>query len=135
MSLCPTASILIADANPATRGAWRTNLEMRGYEVVETGTGKSAMAVLRARVIDLAILELGLPDQDGLETIRLMRQEKIRSCILATSDARLSGYLRIARLLGACAAIAKPVEIDSLVDAVEDILAAKVCPEVPRLRQ
>lgn len=51
----------------------RTSLQARGYEVQAARDGSSALGLLRADGFDLVILDLGLPDMDGMEVLTRMR--------------------------------------------------------------
>ncbi len=73
MSSQPT--ILIVDDEPPIRRFLRTSLAAQDYRVVEAETGAAALQQLAAEKPDLVILDLGLPDVDGLELIRRIRQD------------------------------------------------------------
>ena len=66
--------ILVVDDEPAIRRFLRASLPAHGYEVFEAGTGREAVEGVRAHRPDLVILDLGLPDLDGVEVTRLLRE-------------------------------------------------------------
>jgi two-component system, OmpR family, KDP operon response regulator KdpE len=72
MSSQPT--ILIVDDEPPIRRFLRTSLAAQDYRVVEADTGVAALARLAEERPDLIVLDLGLPDIDGIELIRRIRQ-------------------------------------------------------------
>jgi two-component system alkaline phosphatase synthesis response regulator PhoP len=76
------ASILLVDDEPTILEALRFNLTREGYEVLTAGDGRTALALARGRRPDLIVLDLMLPDLDGLEVCRLLRQEKMATPIL-----------------------------------------------------
>jgi two-component system KDP operon response regulator KdpE len=68
------ARILIVDDEPAIRRFLRASLPAHGYVVFEARDGREAIEGVRAHRPDLVILDLGLPDLDGVEVTRLLRQ-------------------------------------------------------------
>ncbi len=65
--------VLIVDDDDTLRRALGINLKARGYEVLEAADGASALAVAARRPPDVVILDLGLPDLDGVEVILGLR--------------------------------------------------------------
>lgn len=64
--------LIVEDDQQLTR-ALRVNLEARGYQVQTTGTGSAALRVLASDPPDAVILDLGLPDLDGVDVIATLR--------------------------------------------------------------
>jgi two-component system KDP operon response regulator KdpE len=69
----PVARILIVDDENAIRRYLRAALSAQGYEVIEAATGKEALTAVVANHPDLIILDLGLPDMDGVEVTQQIR--------------------------------------------------------------
>jgi two-component system, OmpR family, KDP operon response regulator KdpE len=69
------ATILVVDDEPAIRRLLRTTLSAQNYRVVEAATGAEALAALQSQKPNLVIVDLGLPDIDGLEVIRQIRSD------------------------------------------------------------
>lgn len=67
------ATILIVDDEPPIRRLLRTSLVSQGFQVVEAANGAEALAETERSRPDLVILDLGLPDMDGSEVIRVLR--------------------------------------------------------------
>ena len=68
-------TILLVDDEPKIRELARDYLEHAGFAVVLAGDGRSALDQARTRRPDLVVLDLGLPEVDGLEVIRTLRRD------------------------------------------------------------
>jgi len=66
--------LLIVDDEPQIRRLLRVCLERSGYEVVEAATGQEGIDAAISRQPELVLLDLGLPDTDGLEVLRRLRE-------------------------------------------------------------
>lgn len=66
--------ILVIDDERAIRRYLRTSLAVHGHEVVEAATGQEGLDLVLARRPDLVVLDLGLPDIDGVEVTRRLRE-------------------------------------------------------------
>ena len=68
-----TATVLVVDDEPQIRRALRTNLSVRGYRVVEAGTGQAALTAVADHHPDVVLLDLGLPGLDGIDVLHGLR--------------------------------------------------------------
>ena len=68
------ATILVADDNWANLDLLSGLLQVEGYEVLCVMDGKQALQTLRSRPIDLILLDVMMPEQDGIETCRQLRE-------------------------------------------------------------
>jgi two-component system KDP operon response regulator KdpE len=112
MSAAPL-KILVVDDEPPIRKLLRMGLTSQGYEVLDAPNGKAALDLL-ARKPDLVILDLGLPDIDGLELLRRMRhrQEGLPIVVLSSRGDEAG---KVAALdLGADDYVTKPFGMDEL---------------------
>jgi two-component system KDP operon response regulator KdpE len=66
--------VLVIDDEPAIRRTLTAGLQARGYEVRTAGTGEEGLSILATHPPDLVILDLGLPDVDGVEVCRRLRR-------------------------------------------------------------
>jgi len=78
----PGARILLVEDDEATRLALARDLEGRGYVVDPAGDGRTALAHWEARRPDVVLLDLGLPDIDGLDVIRRIRREALTPIVI-----------------------------------------------------
>jgi two-component system KDP operon response regulator KdpE len=76
--------ILIIEDEPQMRRFLRVSLANSGYEVIEAGTGEAGLTEAAARNPDLILLDLGLPDQDGVAiTARLREWAKVPIIVIS----------------------------------------------------
>jgi len=74
--------ILVVDDEPSIVDAVATSLRYEGFEVEEASTGRAALAAAQERPPDLIVLDVMLPDLDGLEVTRRLRSDGVRSPVL-----------------------------------------------------
>jgi two-component system KDP operon response regulator KdpE len=70
----PRAHVLVVDDEPQIRRFLGISLRAQGYEAIEAADGRSALAALAAGGIDAIVLDLGLPDMDGRDVLRDLRE-------------------------------------------------------------
>lgn len=68
------SSILIADDEPSIRDLLRDVLEPFGVQIYLAGTGQEALAMIEKHRLDLAILDINMPELDGLSLLRHLRE-------------------------------------------------------------
>jgi two-component system KDP operon response regulator KdpE len=78
-------TILVVDDEPAIRRLLRTSLTAQGYLIVEAETASAALAEIKNYPPDVVILDLGLPDRDGLDVIAMVRQASAVPIIVLSS--------------------------------------------------
>jgi two-component system KDP operon response regulator KdpE len=81
-----SAKVLLVDDDPALLRVVAGSLEARGYDVVTATTGKAALDAAWVDVPDLVLLDLGLPDLDGLDVCRHLRNQMRAPIIVLTAD-------------------------------------------------
>ena len=67
-------TILVVDDEPRMIGFIRMNLELEDHQVIEAHSGLEALDALRKKLPDLLILDVMMPDLDGFETLRMLRE-------------------------------------------------------------
>ena len=80
-------SVLIVDDEEAIRRLIRSTLEQAGYHVQEAADGKRGLSQYRQAPADLVIMDILMPDQDGLESILTLRREFPNAKIMAITGA------------------------------------------------
>jgi DNA-binding response OmpR family regulator len=114
-------TILVVDDEARIIQLVRDYLEHAGFAVLTAGDGRSALAVLRSSKPDLVVLDLGLPELDGLDVTRAIRKAGDTPIIMLTARGEESDKL-IGLELGADDYITKPFSPKELVARVRTVL-------------
>jgi len=141
-------TILVVDDEPKIVQLVRDYLERAGFRVLTAAGGKTAMALARTEKPDLIVLDLGLPEMDGLDVTRTLRRDSNVPIIMLTARSEETDKL-IGLELGADDYVTKPFSPKELVARVrvvfrrietyseagtETIRAADLTLDVPRMR-
>ncbi|HET8989354.1 MAG TPA: response regulator transcription factor [Humibacillus sp.] len=115
--------VLVVDDEPQIRTVLRAYLEADGFEVAECGTGVEALRQTTGShaAPDLVLLDVGLPDIDGLEVLRTIRQHSQLSVILVTARAEEVDKL-VGLGVGADDYVTKPFSPREVVARVKTVL-------------
>jgi len=106
--------VLVVDDEPAILRFLRAGLSSQGYVVLDAATGQAALDQIRRKAADLVVLDLGLPDIDGLEVIRQMRAGGSTVPIIILSSREDEKAKVDALDLGADDYVTKPFGMDEL---------------------
>ena len=129
MSQSSGARVLVVDDEPAIVRAVQTNLSRHGFEVETVATGQQALDASVRIHPDLVLLDLGLPDMDGLDVIRAIRQRAGTPIVVLS--ARGAEQSKVAALdLGADDYLTKPFGVNELLARVRVALRHAARPAV-----
>jgi two-component system KDP operon response regulator KdpE len=128
------ARILLVDDEVSIQRTMTPLLRSRGYDVVAVGTGQDALAAAGIEPPDLVVLDLGLPDMDGLEVCRRIRSRWSMPIIVLS--ARGAEHDKVAALdEGADDYVTKPFGSDELLARVRAALRRKSASDQPEAGQ
>jgi two-component system, OmpR family, KDP operon response regulator KdpE len=113
--------ILLVEDDPALRRALRTTLRSRDFEVLEAATGEQAIVIGADGRADVVILDLGLPDLDGLDVLRRLRAFSDVPVIVLTARDEQSEKVRSLDA-GADDYITKPFDTEELLARIRAAL-------------
>ena len=109
--------ILVVDDDAILQRTLRINLRARDHEVLLAGSGKQALSTFLSEQPDLVVLDLGLPDLDGVEVLRRIR--KVSTTPVIVLSARQQADDKVEALdEGADDYVSKPFSIDELMARV-----------------
>jgi two-component system KDP operon response regulator KdpE len=114
--------LLVVDDEPPIRRLLRTSLGAEGFEVIEADNAGKALAAIEARKPEVVILDLGLPDLDGLDVIRRIRATGSKLPIIVLSSRGDERGKVEALELGADDYVTKPFGIAELVARIRTAL-------------
>ncbi|WP_369015958.1 response regulator transcription factor [Actinocrinis puniceicyclus] len=114
-------TVLVVEDEKQIRDVLRRYLEREGFAVLATGSGAQAIELLSGGAVDLAVLDLGLPDVDGTEVLRFARAQTHTPVLVLT--ARNAVEDRVAGLrMGADDYVTKPFSPTEVVLRVRAVL-------------
>lgn len=119
--------ILVVDDEPRMIRFIRMNLELEGYEVTEASNGLEALEQARDQLPDLVILDVMMPELDGFETLRLLREISTVPVIMLTVKADEEDKVRGLEL-GADDYVTKPFSPRELTSRVSAVLRRAALP-------
>ncbi len=117
--------ILLVDDDADLRETLRLGLLRLGYDVDTAVNGVQAAKRLGERVPDVVLLDIVMPEKDGLETLMALRRQHASVKVIAMSGGGRIGsrdYLAMAKLMGAHAMLSKPFSLQEVNDAVRSVL-------------
>jgi DNA-binding response OmpR family regulator len=135
-----SSTILVVEDDPVARRFLADNLLADGYEILEAGTRAEAQRMLARGAADVAVVDLGLPDGDGLELLRTVRESRGAAAVdpylplivlsgRASEVERLRGFAR-----GADDYVVKPYSVMELTARIEAVLRRRNRPRLAPIR-
>ena len=116
--------VLVIDDDDPVREMLRMTLERNGYEVRTAEDGEKGLRLMRQQAPDLVVIDIVMPNKEGLETIPELRRDFPGVKIIGISGAGEGpgSYLATAKHLGASRTFSKPLNIPQFLDAVRELL-------------
>src|SRR5436190_12898072 len=119
-----TFKILLVDDEPDIVEFLGYNLKKEGYEVLSASNGKDAVEIAKKEMPQLIVLDVMMPDMDGIETCREIREQKnLQDVLIAFLTARSEDYTQIAGFeVGADDYITKPIKPRVFISRIKALL-------------
>jgi CheY-like chemotaxis protein len=118
-----TARVLLVEDNPVNQLLSKKMLEKYGYEVVTVANGLEALSLLEEQSFQLALVDVQMPEMDGLELTQAIRdRERISGSylpIIAMTARALQGDREGCLVAGMDSYVSKPVDTKELLEAIE----------------
>jgi len=104
----PVGCVLIVDDDPEFRAVVRVLLDQWHFELLEACDGKQCLAMLQDRAVDAVLMDIVMPEQDGIATISHLKQQFPEMPVVSISGVERSPlYLSLAAQLGSDAVMHK----------------------------
>jgi CheY-like chemotaxis protein len=121
-------TILLVEDNEPSRDALGRRLARRGYDVRPAVNGQQAVTIARLITPDLILMDLGLPERDGWEATRELKQDDSTKHIpiIVLSAHAMTGDRELALASGGDDFDSKPIRFERLLDKIEALLGKGV---------
>lgn len=120
--------VLVIEDDPGMRRFLRNTLHVQNYDVRETASGEEGIRLVRQANPELVILDLGLPDRDGMELIEEIRRFSAVPILVLSSRSDEKGKVT-ALDLGADDYVSKPFGVDELMARIRTALRHRLASE------
>jgi DNA-binding response OmpR family regulator len=114
-------TIVIADDDVLVRNAYKALLERQGHEVLVAGDGNRALALLETHAVDIVLLDILMPDKEGIETLLEIKRSFPETVVyVMTGGTTKNGpdFLHIATKFGADGVLKKPFQPQALLKLI-----------------
>ena len=118
-------TILVVDDQKTVCYSIQRFLQFEGYDVLTAANGVEALSIVNARKPDLVIMDIRMPEMDGLEVLEKIKEDRPElQVIMMTSYSTMDMTIQ-AMKLGACDYLAKPFDNDELLIRIKDALKTR----------
>ena len=128
MSPADNVRVVVIEDNPAIQRFLRNTLRVQDYDVREAETGTEGLRLVRQLNPELVILDLGLPDMDGMDVIRRVREKSVVPILVLSSRSDEAGKV-MALDLGADDYVSKPFGVEELMARMRAALRHRLATE------
>jgi two-component system, sensor histidine kinase len=116
--------VLLAEDNRVNQLLVVRLLEARGHDVTVAGDGRAAVDQAERDNFDVILMDVQMPEMDGLEATRTLRARGVRAPIIAMTAHAMQGDRDRCLSAGMDAYVSKPIQPDEVFEAIEDAVAA-----------
>jgi CheY-like chemotaxis protein len=119
------STILLVEDNETIRRAFAILLEDSGYEVLQAGSGSEALEISARGMPDLVLMDLGLPDMNGLDVTRKLKADPATRgiAVVAITGRALETDQHACIEAGCIGYLAKPIDTRHLLQRIPEYLA------------
>jgi two-component system chemotaxis response regulator CheY len=114
--------VLIVDDSAFTRSIHNQIITSAGYQTLEAASGAEAVATFEKEKPDLVVMDLLMPDMDGMDAVRKILQINADARIVICSVDRQRYRRKEAQEIGAVGFVSKPVDADKMIELLSDLL-------------
>jgi DNA-binding NtrC family response regulator len=118
--------LLLVDDESRFLDAIAHRLRKRGFEVHTATNGPDAIALARHEKFDLALLDLKMPEMDGSQVLKVLKQEhRFLEAVILTGHGSLESAVELTKL-GAFGYLPKPYELDKLIEVLKEAYESRL---------
>jgi DNA-binding NtrC family response regulator len=114
--------LLVVDDDESVRSLLCQVLTEAGYPVQQAGNGVEALALMKSAKFAAVVTDLVMPEKEGMDIITEIRKQYPAVKVIAISGAFGGKFLKPARLIGAHATLAKPIDEETLLRTVRNLV-------------
>lgn len=114
--------ILVVDDSPGDLHILEKLLTTAGYQIITATDGSTAIALYGERKPDLVLLDMVMPEMDGIATLRAIKEIDPVSRVIMCTASGIEPVVRLAMLSGASGFVTKPYEEDTILRTIRNIL-------------
>ena len=118
-----TPTVLVVDDDRATRCVLARDMDSQGYPVLTAGNGEEALRILNEKDVALVLLDIMMPDIDGLQVLRWIRLNRPDIIVVMISGLAMEDVAQVALRMGASDYVSKPIDLDYLDTLIQVLLA------------
>jgi len=122
----PGGRVLVVEDDLKVRAALSRFMSSKGYEVLEAGDGREAMALARRALPDIVLLDIALPVKNGLEVLQELAPTMLNTGFMIVTGNEDEDLARRCLESGAFDYMPKPVDLEALERAVKARLLARI---------
>ena len=127
----PNRKILLVEDDFMNMRLAQHILEGEGYTVLTATTAREAMAQIESTIPDLILMDVQLPDMNGMTVVKIMRENAITRdiVILALTACAMKGDREKMLRMGCNGYIAKPIDVRGFIETVGKFISSKAAAE------
>lgn len=115
-------TLFIVDDHPMVREGLRAMLQAPGLRVIgEAGSGKEALQRIATLQPDVVLMDIRMPDMDGIAVLQAMNEQRLRSHVIMVTTYKNTTYLLRSLAAGASGFILKDISRQKLLDTVREV--------------
>jgi DNA-binding response OmpR family regulator len=114
--------LLVVEDEDSLRTLLKSELEVYGFDVDDASDGTTAMKALTGKSYDVVVLDIRMPDIDGLEVLKNIRKRKLASKVIMLTGVDELKIARESLALGANDFLTKPYDLKKLMECINRVL-------------
>ena len=126
------ATVVAIDDTASIRTFLRVSVENEGATMYEAATGLSGLEQCRTQQPDLVVLDLGLPDIDGMDVLQALKKQENPPIVIILSVRKNQQSFAEAAKLGADGYLTKPFLVEDLIELMEEKLIQRRCAAISK---